>query len=675
MWSWLKSLFAPEPVPQLSGPRCPSPVQGGETLRALDWRKQESYPESEHFFTTEPDADCVEPDQGPVLGIDLGTTHSVMAVVRAGKVEVIPNQEGEILTPSVVSFTESGEVLVGARARQRAVNDPQRTVYSIKRLLGRAGEAWRTLASRLVYDIVAGPRETPRVLIDGRPYSPVEILALLLGKLKDAAETHLGHPTRRAIVTVPVFFTDAQRQAVLEAAERAGFDVDWVLKDPGTGRKIRQRMRIISEPTAAALALAHGQNIRKLAVLHMGGGTFDITLLEIGGGVLEVKAVGGDAALGGDDFDQALVDHWLEQVPPAARERLRQDRVARQRLRLAAEQAKRDISQNSEVSVDLPWLCQEEGGLHVTVTRTKLERLVEPLIDRCRRLVLDTLRDAGFRAEAVDEVLVIGGMTRMPGLRQLFCDLFTRAVHRAAAFDEVVAMGAAIQGQQLLLGSRSQLLVLDVTPLTLGLETPTGEFVAMISRNATIPTVKTQVFTVAADYQPGVSIRLFQEEGRQAGRRQFLGQLDLEGLNAPRTQTKIDVTFDVDANGILRVRARDQASGKEKSMCVTPRPPAELMPARHQVRQCIGDIERLLEDRGRHFSPADQEPLRRLIERVRVLARSEDMGVILQALHQLERARDALIAYLDGRLRADSPSEFFQKHLPKKSDWDPCLEI
>jgi molecular chaperone DnaK len=405
-------------------------------------------PESEFIYTTDPDPACAQVDPGPILGIDLGTTHSVVAVLREGKVRVIPNQEGQVLTPSVVAFTEAGEILVGARAQQRAIHDPRRAVFSVKRLLGRTANEVRTWADRFACEIVTGPRETPEIHVDGRPYTPVEILACILGKLKDAAERHLGHPARRAVVTVPAFFTDAQRQAVLAASEQAGFDVDWVLNDPRNGHKTRQRMRIISEPTAAALALGCGQTDRRLAVLHMGGGTFDITLLDVGQGILEVKAVGGDTCLGGDDFDQALVSYLFQQLPAEAREGLRLDPVARQRLRFAAEQAKRDLSHVSEVSLDLPWLAQGNARLQLTVTRAELERLVQPLIEQCRRLVQEALDDAGLQAKDIDEVLVIGGMTRMPRLRQLFDNLFPGAVRRAVALDEIV--GSSVFKRQLL---------------------------------------------------------------------------------------------------------------------------------------------------------------------------------------------------------------------------------
>jgi molecular chaperone DnaK len=674
LWTWLSLLGRKQPadqVPRLSPPSNSTPG----VLHALGWRKQDTISESEFIYTTDPDPACGQGEPGPILGIDLGTTHSVVAVMHKGKVQIVPNQEGQVVSPSVVAFTEEGEILVGAPAQQRAVRDPRRAVFSIKRLLGRTANEVQTWVDRFACEVVAGPRETPEIHIDGRAYTPVEILACILGKLKDAAERHLNGPARRAVVTVPAFFTDAQRQAVLAAAELAGFDVDWVLKDPRSGHKVRQRMRIISEPTAAALALGSGQRDRRLAVLHMGGGTFDITLLDIGQDVLDVRAVGGDTCLGGDDFDEALVNYLLQRLPAKARGELRLDPVGRQRLRLAAEQAKRDLSHASEVTVDLPWLAHGNAGLRLTVTRPELEKLVRPLVEQCRRLVQEALNDAGLQAKDVDEALIIGGMTRMPRLRQLFADFFPRAVRRVITQDEIVAVGAAIQGEQLLLGSNSELVVLDVAPLTLGLETAAGEFVAMIPRNATIPCLKRKVFAVAADNQPGVSIRVFQEGSGTVGRRRFLGQLDLDSLNGPHTQTKVEVTFDMDHNGILRVTAEDLASGRDKTMRMVPRLPAELLQVRHQVHQHILKVEMLLKDRGRTFSPADQEPLRQLLERSRALARGEDVSAICQAIQELERVRDAMIRDMDGSLGADAPSGLVPRSSFKQSGFDLNLEI
>lgn len=691
MWTWLKSLAGggppadevvkademPKSIPLANAGKIavPPPITVKEPVHALGWRKQDTISESEFIYTTDPDPSCVPGDPGPILGIDLGTTHSVVAVMLDGKGHVIPNQEGQVLTPSVVAFTETGEILVGAPAQQRAILDPCRAVFSIKRLVGRTSNEVQTWTDRFACEIVSGPHETPELRIDGRTYTPVELLACILGKLKAAAEMYLRRPARRAVVTVPAFFTDAQRQAVLAAAEVAGFDVDWVLTDPLHGHKIRQRMRIISEPTAAALALGSGHAERKLAVLHMGGGTFDITVLDVGQGILEVRAVGGDTCLGGDEFDQALVDHLLRQLPVEVRQDLRRDPVARQRLRFVAEQAKRDLSHVTEVPLDFGWLTRGNAVLRLTVTRAELEKLVQPLIEQCQRLVLETLDGAGLQAQDIGEVMVIGGMTRMPRLRLLFEQIFPKATRRAITLDEIVALGAAIQGEQLMMGRRSDLLVLDVAPLTLGLETASGEFVTLIPRNSTIPLQKKEAFTVAADHQPGVSIRVFQEGSGTSGRRRFLGQLDLEGLNGPRTQSKVEVTFDMDHNGILCVTAKDLASGRDKTMRMVPRVPAKLFQLRNQVHQNIVNIEKLLNGRGLHFSQSDQEALRRLLERCRAVMRCEDVGTLRQAIQELERVRDAMVQYLDGNLGADTRFRFFERPNPPGFKVDLNLEI
>jgi molecular chaperone DnaK len=685
MWSWLKSLLGRDssapPRLQLSppSPSIPRPPSStprlGESLRALGWGKQDTIPESEFVYTTESEDDDARTEAMPILGIDLGTTHSVVAVLREGKAEVIPNQEGQLLTPSVVAFTEAGDILVGERAQQRAIQDPGRTVFSIKRLLARTANEVRAWSDLFACEIVSGPREYPEVRIDGRSYTPVEILAAILGKLKDAAERHLGRPARRAVMTVPTLFTDAQRHAVLAAAELAGFDVDWILKDSQSGHKVRQRMRIVSEPTAAALGLGYGRENRRLAVFHMGGGTFDITFLDVGQDVVKVEAVGGDTCLGGDDFDQVLMEHLIRQLPGDVREKSRLDAVARQRLRLAAEQAKRDLSHRSQVSLDLPWLSRGIVKLRLTVTRTELEQLVQPLVEKCRRLVMLTLAEAGWQVKDIDEVLSLGGMTRMPALRQLFRDLFPGRSHRAVNLDEVVALGAAVLGRQLDLGRQAELLVLDVTPLSLGVETADGEFVILVPRNATIPFSRNAIFTVAADDQPGVSIRVFQEESGTAGRRKYLGQLDLEGLNGPRGQTKVEVTFDLDPNGILRVTARDLASGREKSMRMVPRLPAVVSQLHDQIHQGILHIEKLLRTRGRDFAPSAQEPLRRLLHRSRLQARKEDVRDLREVLQELEAVRDAMTHYLNGHRVADSPYGFSLKRSSGRSGRDPDLEI
>ena len=489
----------------------------GPSSDTLGWYPAEVAAASQQVFTTDPDPDCAAADKGPIVGIDLGTSNSVVAVMRGGRVEVIPNQEGEFVTPSLVCFTEDGEVLVGSRARRRAVSDPTRTVYSIKRCLGRRPDEFDAVAACLPYQIVTRGGEALGVEVDDRQYTPAQIAAFILAKLRAAAEAYLGQAVRRAVLTVPACFNDDQRQATLDAALLAGFDVEWVLEDPVSHRRRRQPMRVINEPTAAALA--HGlqwQGCEILLSFAMGGGTYDISVLDTGEGVLVVRAVGGDTALGGDDFDRALIAHFLDALPPGWRNGVRTDACSLQRLREAAEQAKKDLSVSSEVRVNLPCVVNSPSGpraLDVTITRVELERLVEPLIERCRALVQQVLGEAGYKASDIDEVLLVGGMTRMPRVRRLFQDIFGKEGHRGVNPDEVVAVGAAIQGAQLQLGGRSALLLVDVTPFMLSVEVNGGDFLTVVRRNTTIPVEAANWCSPRSpDHQLGVSIRIFRSE-------------------------------------------------------------------------------------------------------------------------------------------------------------------
>jgi molecular chaperone DnaK len=657
MWSWMKSLVGRDSPPAL---RLESPAAAGrarsqpsvapEVLHALPWRSQSAIPESEFIYADDTASVSGVVESGIILGIDLGTTHSVVAVFADGKSQVIPNQEGQNQTPSIVALSESGEILVGLQAQQAALRDPSRAVCSVKRLLGRTAGDVQLWADRLPFEI-ATDSEKPLIRVCDRTFTPVEFLACILGKLKDAAERHLGRPARHAVITVPAVFTDAQRQAVLAAAELAGFDVDWIVESR-TKMKCRQRMRIISEPIAAALAVFSGSNNRKIVVFHMGGGTFDITVLDVGEGVLEVRSVGGDTRLGGDDFDEVLADHLLQKLPKPARNSVRDGVANRQRLRVAAERAKRDLSNLSEVAVDFPWAADaiEGGGIpRCTVTRAEFEQWVEPLVERCRPLIREALEDAGLKRQDINEVLVIGGMTRMPGLRRLFDELFPGTVRRAVTSDEIVALGAAIYGQQLLLGRHSRFLVLDVTPLALGLESAAGRFVELVSRNTTFPTRKTETFTVDSDHQPGVSVRVFEVEHRAKGRRRLLGQLDLTVDPAPRTNSKVEVSFDLDANGILSVTAKDLATGKDRTMRMVPRLPMELIDARKIAERSIREVEKLLAGQRRHFAPSDEEPLRRLLDRCRASLRSENVAAIRKAKNELDGLFEALNRFLERR--------------------------
>src|SRR3954462_12271497 len=394
-----------------------------------------------------------------IIGIDLGTTNSVVAVMEGGEVKVIANQEGQRLTPSVVAFTDKGERLVGDPAKRQAVTNPKRTVYSIKRFMGRRHNEVQAEEKLVPYKIVGGPNELVKVEIDGKAYTPPEISAMILRKLKEAAEAYLGHTVRKAVITVPAYFNDAQRQATIDAAQIAGFDTEWEIEDPKTGKKTKQRMRIINEPTAASLAYGlEKKKNEKIAVFDLGGGTFDISILDVGDGVFEVKGVNGDTHLGGDDFDQVLIDYVADEFKKQHGIDLRKDPMALQRLKEAAERAKKDLSQATTTDVNLPFITMDQSGpkhLTMSITRAKFEQLVEHLIDRCRKPVLQALKDAKLSPNQIDEVVMVGGMTRMPRVQWLVKDVFGKEGHRGVNPDEVVVVGAAIQGAQLLLGSKS----------------------------------------------------------------------------------------------------------------------------------------------------------------------------------------------------------------------------
>src|SRR5947199_3215472 len=507
-----------------------------------------------------------------IIGIDLGTTNSVVAVMEGNEAKVIHNQEGHHLTPSVVAFTDKGERLVGEPAKRQAITNPRRTVYSIKRFMGRRHKEVQSEEKLVPYKIVGGPDELVKVEIDGKQFTPPEISALILRKLKEAAEAYLGHTVRKAVITVPAYFNDAQRQATIDAAQIAGFDTEWEIEDPGTGKKTKQRMRIINEPTAASLAYAlDKKKDEKIAVFDLGGGTFDISILDVGAdGLFQVKATNGDTHLGGDDFDQVLIDFIADEFKKENGIDLRKDQMALQRLKEAAERAKKDLSQQTTTEINLPFITADASGpkhLTMTVTRSQFERMVEHLIDRCKKPVLSALNDAGYKPNQIDEVVLVGGMTRMPRVQQLVKEIFGKPGHQGVNPDEVVAIGAAIQGAQLLLGSKSELLLLDVTPLTLCIETLGGVATPMIQRNTAIPTKKGEKFTTAADNQPPVEVQVYQAERPMARDNKLIGTFHLDGLPpAPRGTPQIEVTFDIDANGVLNVSAKDMGTGKENTI-------------------------------------------------------------------------------------------------------------
>jgi len=588
---------------------------------------------------------------GKVIGIDLGTTNSCVAIMSGGDPVVIANAEGNRTTPSVVGFTEKGERLVGQIAKRQAITNPENTVYSIKRLIGRKYDSKevREALKRLPYKVVSAPNGDAHVEIRGKRYSPAEISAMILQKMKQTAEDYLGEPVTEAVITVPAYFDDSQRQATKDAGQIAGLNV----------------LRIINEPTAASLA--YGLDKKKderISVYDLGGGTFDISILEIGDGVFEVKSTNGDTFLGGDDFDLRIMDWLVEEFKKDQGIDLKKDRMALQRLKEAAERAKIELSSSQETEINLPFITADASGpkhLVMKLTRAKLEQLVDDLVKRTIEPCKKALADAGITAKDIDEVVLVGGMTRMPKVIQLVREFFGKEPHKGVNPDEVVAVGAAIQGG-VLKGEVKDVLLLDVTPLTLGIETLGGVFTRLIERNTTIPTKKSQIFSTAADGQTAVTINVLQGEREMAADNKSLGHFDLVGLPpAPRGVPQIEVTFDIDANGIVHVGAKDLATQKEQSIRITAssglnkdeidkmvkdaqahaaedKKKRELVEVRNEADNRIYGIEKLLSEHGDKISEEDRNKIKEEIVATRKAMEGNDLDAIRTATQNLVRA-------------------------------------
>ncbi|MCU0958669.1 MAG: molecular chaperone DnaK [Pirellulaceae bacterium] len=611
-----------------------------------------------------------------IIGIDLGTTNSVVAVMEGSEPKVIPNAEGNRLTPSVVAYTEKGEVLVGEPARRQAVTNPTRTVYSVKRFMGRRHNEVATEEKMVPYKVVGDPTDYVKIQVGDALYTPQEVSAKTLRKLKEAAESYLGHKVNKAVITVPAYFNDAQRQATKDAGQIAGLEV----------------ARIINEPTAAALAYGMDRKKdEKIVVFDLGGGTFDVSVLEVADAsddessskVFQVISTSGDTHLGGDDFDEELINHVAGEFKREHGIDLRKDTMALQRLQEACEKAKKELSSLPQTDINLPFITADASGpkhLQMTIVRSKFEELIDPLVERCRGPLTQALQDANLKPGDIDEIVLVGGSTRVPKVRQMVRDIFRKEPHQGVNPDEVVAVGAAIQGS-VLAGDRRDLLLLDVTPLTLGIETEGGIMTALVERNTTIPVEKKNIFSTAADMQTAVTVRVYQGERKMASHNRLLGEFNLEGIPpAPRGVPQIEVKFDIDQNGILNVAARDLATQKEakirieqsaglsddeiermrrdaESHAEEDRRQFELVEARNQADQMCYQLEKLMREHADKLGAADRAPLEKAIQKTRDVAKGQDTPAIRSAISELEQASQAFSKTLYERAQSATATE------------------
>ncbi|MAG94431.1 MAG: molecular chaperone DnaK, partial [Planctomycetaceae bacterium] len=603
-----------------------------------------------------------------IIGIDLGTTNSVVSVMEGGETTVIANQEGNRLTPSVVAFADKGETHVGEPAKRQAVTNPTNTIYSIKRFMGRRHSEVGSEEKIVPYGVVGGAEDYVKVQVGEQTFTPPEISAKVLQKLKEAAESHLGHKVNKAVITVPAYFNDAQRQATKDAGQIAGLEV----------------ARIINEPTAAALAYGLNKKAEeKIAVFDLGGGTFDVSILEVGDELVEVLSTNGDTHLGGDDFDEELINFVADKFKGEQGINLRDDPMALQRLREAAEKAKKELSSSQTTDINLPFITADASGakhLQMNITRAEFEKLIDPLVERCRGPVLNALKDAGLDPKEIHEVVLVGGSTRIPLVQEFVKTLFGREPHKGVNPDEVVSIGAAIQGG-ILAGDVTDVVLMDVTPLSLGIETEGGILTVLIERNTTIPTTKKETFSTAADNQTAVTVRVFQGERQMAADNRLLGEFNLDGIPpAPRGVPQIEVSFDIDVNGILKVSAKDVATGKEQSVRIEEssglsdseieqmRKDAEshadedkqrrdLAEARNNASRLVHESEKLMKEHADKLDGASKSAIEASIEKVNEATETEDLAAISSAVEELTQATHALSQHMyeSAQSAGDSP--------------------